>query len=37
MMSFVTKAVVSSMKTLDSNFKIALPFIKPKFPLDSEV
>lgn len=36
-MSIAPKPPASEMKELDTNFKIPLLFIKPKFPLDSEV
>lgn len=37
MMSLAPKPLASTMKELDSNFKIPLPFDEPKFPLDSKV
>lgn len=36
-MSLVPKPAASILKELDTNFKIPMPFEKPKIPFDSEV
>lgn len=37
MQSLLPKMPAPVLKELDTNFKIPLPFDKPKFPLDSKV